>query len=90
MKKILLLIVITLAVPFVFCACNHVHEYGEWQIEKDATCIEEGVRERYCSCGDKETEVIPKKEHNYVETVVEPTEKTEGYIEHKCSMCSDT
>lgn len=90
MKKILLFILLAVAAPFVLCACNHVHEFGEWQIVNDATCLEEGIRERYCSCGEKETDVISPKGHNYVETVIPPTDDEKGYTEHKCSVCGDT
>ena len=55
MKKVLLFIAIALVMPLAFCACGHVHEFDEWQVEKEATCAEEGIRARYCSCGEKET-----------------------------------
>ncbi len=45
--------------------CGHIekattaHTFGEWQIVKEPTCAEEGLRERICSvCGDKESEKI--------------------------------
>lgn len=45
--------------------CGHIekattaHNFGEWQIVKEPTCAEEGLRERICSvCGDKESEKI--------------------------------
>ena len=41
---------------------SHTHTYGEWVIEKEATETETGLKSRTCSvCGDKQTEVIPKK-----------------------------
>ena len=41
---------------------SHTHTYGEWVIEKEATETETGLKIRTCSvCGDKQTEVIPKK-----------------------------
>ena len=39
----------------------HVHEYGEWSIEKEATESENGVITRLCSCGNKETDLIYAK-----------------------------
>ena len=39
------------------------HKYGAWIIVKYATEEEEGLRERECSCGEKEEEVIEKLEH---------------------------
>lgn len=36
------------------------HDFGSWTVTKEATCTEDGTRERVCSrCGEKETEVIP-------------------------------
>ena len=36
----------------------HVHEYGEWEVVKSASEAEDGISERVCACGEKETEVI--------------------------------
>lgn len=48
--------------------CGHIekattaHTFSEWQIVKEPTCAEEGLRERICSvCGDKESEKIATK-----------------------------
>ena len=45
--------------------CEHVepattaHKFGEWKILKEATCTEEGLRERVCNeCNERETEKI--------------------------------
>ena len=53
--------------------CGHIekattaHTFGEWQIVKEPTCAEEGLRERICSvCGDKESEKIATK-HSFGE-----------------------
>ena len=36
------------------------HSYGEWEVEKDATHTEEGVKSHSCeNCGDVESEAIP-------------------------------
>ena len=39
---------------------QHFHTFGEWQIETAATCKQEGVEARYCSCGEKQTQIIPQ------------------------------
>lgn len=46
---------------------EHVHEFGEWQEQSKATCSEEGFRKRKCSCGFYEYEIIPKKEHSFID-----------------------
>jgi len=46
------------------CVCGekepHIHSYGNWEVVKEATELEEGLKIRTCSCGEKETEVISK------------------------------
>lgn len=34
---------------------SHSHNYGEWSVVKEATCIENGIEERECNCGIKES-----------------------------------
>ena len=46
---------------------THVHAYGVWVTVAQATCKAEGIRERVCSCGSKETEKLAKINHNYVD-----------------------
>jgi len=35
------------------------HSFGEWEIVKDPTDTEEGLKQRSCACGETETEAIP-------------------------------
>ena len=78
MRKKLILLMMLLACIFAFSSCftddseeqngtdsTHDHSYGEWEETKSPTCTESGERERICSCGDKETEIIAKKEHSF-------------------------
>ena len=54
---------------------SHTHTYGEWVIEKEATETETGLKSRTCSvCGDKQTEVIPKKGSTGTPDVPTPSE----------------
>ena len=45
---------------------THEHAFGQWTVTKEATCTEDGSRERVCECGEKETEVIAALGHDYV------------------------
>lgn len=69
------------------CECGalepHTHAYGEWVVVKEATETEEGLKEKTCSCGDKQTETIAKLEHvhNFVEGKCECGETTEVLVE---------
>lgn len=42
----------------------HEHSYGEWVTISNPTCTEEGLRERTCTCGDKESETISPLGHD--------------------------
>ena len=67
------------------------HKWGEWETVKQATCTEEGKKERQCSaCTEKENEPIPALNHSYGEwqTIKEPTCTEEGKKERICSRCS--
>ena len=37
---------------------EHTHSFGEWTTVKEATETEDGLKERYCDCGEKETQDI--------------------------------
>ncbi len=66
MKKslwITLLLVITCILTL--SACEHVHEFGEWTTTEKADCTTDGINERYCSCGEKQTQIIEASGHKY-------------------------
>lgn len=67
-RKLFSLILLILILGLVGCSNVHIggHDYGQWQVVKEATCTEDGLQERVCSCGSKETEVIPALGHNIV------------------------
>jgi len=66
----------------------HSHSYGDWTVEKSATCTEAGSRYRTCSCGDRQTEAIPATGHNMKwVTVKEATTSETGLKEYRCSTC---
>ena len=72
---------------------NHVHQYSEGDIVKEATCTSEGYKLKKCSCGAQELERIDvdKEAHNWVENEhKEATCVEDGYTEYKCSACGAT
>ncbi|MBQ7603326.1 MAG: leucine-rich repeat domain-containing protein [Clostridia bacterium] len=70
MKKNLSLILAVIMVLGVLAGCaEHVHFFGEWTTIKKPTCIESGLRERYCSCGEKQQQIIQADGHVMVEGV---------------------
>lgn len=70
---------------------EHKHDYSEWTVVKDATCAEEGIEERACSCGEKESQAIPRTDHIIVvDEAVEATCTTDGLTEGShCSDCGE-
>ena len=79
MKKALILMILTFSLLMCFVSCNqgqnqgtapeHVHNFGEWSVTKNPTCIEDGVKTRYCSCGEKQSDVVSSLNHNYINGV---------------------
>ncbi len=70
-KKLLLVVAFMLTLVFVLASCNnitHTHTYGEWTTIKDATCTSEGIQERTCDCGEKETKTFTK-DNNHTQLV---------------------
>ena len=104
-KRVLCAIILVLALSCIFASCDdnksdtpstpenptHTHAYGEWETTKKATCTAEGSKERYCSCGEKQTETIAIKGHSYGawKTINEPTCTQDGMKKRMCS-CGET
>ena len=70
---------------------THTHEFGEWTVAREATCTEEGEKERVCACGEKETETIPPTGHDYGDwtTVKAATCTEDGLEERACALCGN-
>ncbi|MBR3949676.1 MAG: cell wall-binding repeat-containing protein [Oscillospiraceae bacterium] len=68
---------------------GHTHSFGEWKTVQKATCEEAGMKQRNCSCGTTESEVIPATGHTeVVDAAVEETCVTEGKTAGShCSVC---
>lgn len=67
----------------------HIHSYGEWTVSVNATCTSDGVRERFCDCGDRQQSFIAAYGHEYVSVVEKPAGCTEGgYVAYEeCKRC---
>ena len=65
----------------------HVHEWSEWT--ETFTCTEDGVRERSCACGAKESEEVTAPGHNIgVWKWDPPATCTQSGIRHlECRVC---
>ncbi len=101
MKKklslVLAMMALMLALVCVFASCNnddvanHTHDYGEWEITKDATCTTDGSKERCCTCGEKQTASISATGHTIVSiNAIEASCTSDGYTDGKsCSTCGE-
>lgn len=77
------------------CDCGKIidktaHSFGDWNVVKEATETEEGIKEKVCTvCGYKVEENIPAVHHQLVKVDAKaPTEDADGNIEYfKCSVC---
>ena len=82
----------TTEAPEVTTDPPHVHSFGEWNTVKATSCKEEGLAERACSCGYKETQTIAKTEHRAGEWIIdkEATSTEEGSKHQACTVCGET
>ena len=99
MKKLALVILLATLVAscLVMSACDtngstpdHLCEFGEWTVTEQPTCTEVGERERYCSCGEKQTSSLAATGHSYTHVVTDPTCTEQGFTTHTCAGCGDS
>lgn len=66
----------------------HIHRYGKWTVRKKATCLKEGVKVRFCNCGQEE-EKSYEGDHSFSDWAVtqEATCTAEGVESRVCSVC---
>ena len=89
-KKLLLIVTLSFILICMFASCDlinsHTHSFGEWETVKTATCMESGINERYCECGEKQTQSIGALGHQYGEwvTTKEPKCTEIGSKERYC------
>ena len=67
---------------------EHVHNWINGTIIKQATCTDNGEKCYTCSiCNETKTELIKKTGHTYKQTVTPATTSKDGKIVKKCSVC---
>ena len=72
-------------------ASQHNHKYGSWTTVTEATCSHEGLQERVCECGDKQTRPIDKLDHTWDAGTItkEATCKEPGKKLFTCTKCGE-
>ena len=68
---------------------EHVHEFGEWEVSQEVSCLEDGLKTRLCSCGETEEEIIHATGHNFSSWAIKQNESClqDRIYERKCSNC---
>ena len=69
---------------------THTHAFEEWVQTKTPSCTVDGLRERYCSCGEKQTQTLPASGHSYNEgeVITEATCNQSGTKRYTCTAAS--
>jgi hypothetical protein len=91
-SNLLLLMSVIATLLCLLTACEHEHSFGEWTVEQNATCTENGNKVRFCECGVKQSEIIYANGHVAGEWIID-TEATctESGSKHQvCSVCAET
>ena len=70
----------------------HTHAWGDWTTAQEATCTDNGVQERTCACGEKETQNIDRLSHSFNDwmTIKEAKCEEAGLSQRYCAVCSYT
>ena len=65
------------------------HDFGEWEIVKEATCFDDGEEQRICKNDQTHIEkrIIDRLSHNFVANVTSPSCESAGYTTYTCSVC---
>lgn len=64
MKKCDCLVLAVLLLLLTGCGQPHTHTFGEWATVKPAECTAEGLQERVCPCGERESKSLAAEGHN--------------------------
>lgn len=84
MKKVLVFLTLTVVLLMCLVSCfeqpEHTHNFGEWSTTKNPTCTDDGVKTRYCPCGEKQSDVIPATGVDNNEDIDDVITIVDGYL----------
>ena len=69
---------------------KHIHDWSEWTVETEPTCVDKGKKTRVCNTCTKSEEAVisPTGKHTYLKQVVLPTYDEQGYTIYTCEVCN--
>ena len=69
---------------------KHIHDWSEWTVETEPTCVDEGKKTRVCNTCTKQEEaaISPTGKHVFSKQVVAPTYDEQGYTIYTCEVCN--
>ena len=69
---------------------KHIHDWSEWTVETEPTCVDKGKKTRVCNTCTKQEEAVisPTGKHTYSKQVVLPTYDEQGYTIYTCEVCN--
>ena len=69
---------------------KHIHDWSEWTVETEPTCVDKGKKTRVCNTCTKSEEAVisPTGKHTYLKQVVLPTFDEQGYTIFTCEVCN--
>ena len=67
----------------------HEHDFGAWTVARESSCSAQGLRERSCACGEKQSEELAMTAHTagQWQTETTPTCTTKGQQYRECTVC---
>jgi len=76
----------------MLAACGHSHEWSDWEVEREADCVNPGQKIRSCDCGEEQTKKIPLQKHTEGEWVIdrEATCTEDGKKHLVCAVCDES
>lgn len=92
MKKIIFFFIVLVSILLCISGCAHKHIYGEWTVDKEATCSANGIEKRVCECGELETrEIVFVGSHSFGEwtETLAPTCSEKG-LETRICVCGES
>ena len=90
--RLLCVLLLTILLCALLCACGHEHDFSRWTVEKEATCTNDGEKVRSCECGEKETKTIKAIGHTEGQWITDKAATcTEDGTKHQvCDVCRET